>query len=302
MRVFLYTATTFLALNLPTAPGVSAQMEASPARSVPATGPTIELTATNLKGTSNPAQYVISTSAPVYSDAGIVVVIPSAQTEPERLDTLVEDMGIMCSLLDRKLSQADPRSEARYLLYNVLRSKSRDPFPDFFRSDSYATEGMYIDGYGALFLARVNFPLTAPPEAAPDTEAPEETDQVWAEVRRSMYSPDYKQKHKSKTDTYDALKVEQLKRILTHSMKHAVNIRGLGPEDWVTIAVRGSESSVETAAIRSRSGGYSTHVLVSPSEGSSVLTIRAKKTAVEAFFKKQLTYEQFQKQTQKLTY
>lgn len=297
MKVFLHTATALVAFNLLTAHGVSAQMEARPARSLPAATSTGQVAVS-----SAPGQFIVASPGRLHGGVGKVVLIPSAQTQPEQLGTLAEDMGIMCHLLDRKLSQADPHSEATYLLYNVLRSKSDDPFPDFFRSDSYATEGMYVDGYGALFLARVKFPLTAPPDPAPQTETPEELDQVWAETKRSIYSPDYKQKQNSKTDTYDALKVEQLKKVLTHSMKHAVNIRGLGPEDWVTIAVRGSEPTTKTAVIDLRSGSHSRHVFLSPSEVSSVLTIRAKRAAIEAFFKNDLTYEQFQKQMQTLTY
>ncbi|UCG57516.1 MAG: hypothetical protein JSU70_21950 [Phycisphaerales bacterium] len=302
MKVFLYTATAFVALNLP-AGGVSAQtVRARSVRSVPATGPTVELTASNVGATATPGQYVVSTATPRYSGAGKVVLIPSAQTQPEQLATLAEDMGIMCRLLDGKVSEANPGTEAGHFLLDVLRSKQSNPFPDFFGSDSYATEGMYVDGYGALFLVRVNFPLTAPAEAEPATEAPEEPDQLWAETKRRMYSPDYKEKRKSTAEAYDALRVEKLKGVLTHAMKHAANIRHLGPEDWVTIAVRGAEPTVEPAVVSSHSGRYSRRVLLSPSEGSSVLTIRARRAAIEAFFKKDLTYEQFQKQTQTLTY
>jgi len=259
-----------------------------------------------------------------------ILVIPLDEIKAEDLVAITEDIGIMCRVLDKKLEQ-----EAR------IEPAKRTPFPFGANNE---TEGIYLEGYGALLLLNVNFPLIAPPETKKEGPTKEEGDTVWEETKNELHSTKeggafaggsygggyggggrliytYGLDHPG--EEYDSGKVEQLKTTLIRSLKHAANIRNLKPDESVVISVRGCAPAVvvQETAVEEIGGRDSDRTLSSRSVSTSrrvphqkvlsvkkdsatpaVLTIRAKKSDIDAFSKGEISVDQFRQKVRIHTY
>lgn len=237
---------------------------------------------------------------------GSVLVIPTAELKIEELAAMTEDMSVMSRIFEKNLEQA--RLPATY---GTLFGYSHNPFATLLGGGGGAIQSMYLQGYGALFLTKVDFPLSPPPQTEEKQEEEtkkEDTDPVWQQMRREMYEPQEAGPHKTKEPQvkYDAEKVENLKTTLVTALKHAANIRSLKQDELVILAVAGSGGSAgETAMITTSSAvvvdGRTRIVQQQPaSSGSSqtVIVIRAKKSDIDSFAKNALDYEQFRQRIQ----
>jgi len=255
-----------------------------------------------------------------------VLVIPSAEVKAEELAAIMEDMQVMSHILDKKFKGSRQ-------VGGVF-----SDFGDFFGRDSRVAQAIYLQGYGALFLMEGNFPLSHPPKGAETKaeKAQESADTVWESARQEMFSPQESSSGPAvhPGQEYDAEKVEELKRDLVRTLKHAANIRNLKADDWVILSVTGvgqqpgktikyqyeviRQQPQQPAQPRSSSpkvgrsygfggygggmggyGGFGFGMGGFGGEGlpsSTVLTIRAKKSDVDAFAKGDLDFDQFQKQ------
>jgi len=238
--------------------------------------------------------------------AGSVLVIPTAELKTEDLATMTEDMTVMSRIFEKNLEQARIPTARGSLFVS-----SHDPFAALLGGGGGAIQSMYLQGYAALFLTKVDFPLSPPPQAEEKQEEEtkkEETDPVWQQMRREMYEPQEATGRKAKQpeEKYDAEKVENLKTTLVKALKHAANIRSLKQDELVILAIAGSGGSAgETAMITTSSAvmvdGHARIVQQQPaSSGSSrtVIVIRAKKSDIDSFAKNALDYEQFRQRIQ----
>ncbi|MHC4648108.1 MAG: hypothetical protein ACYTBJ_21825 [Planctomycetota bacterium] len=235
--------------------------------------------------------------------AGRVLVIPDEDIGTGQLLATMEDMNIMSRIIDKKLGQSQLGQEhtAHFYMTSVL--------------DRSASEirSIYLDGYGALFLSKVDFPLSPGPRAG-EEESADGYDPLWAQTRQEMYRvPEGYQPWNSKerVQEYDAEKVEELKRKLIRALRHAANIRGLDGGDWIVISITGSGSrSQATTVIRSsidKDGKVVTKTekrATTPSESYSttVLTIRASKSDVDEFAEGDSDFDEFRERVQIFTY
>jgi hypothetical protein len=229
--------------------------------------------------------------------AGGVLVIPAEQIETKRLVTIMEDLTVMSRILDKKLgrSQNDP-------LFGTLSALS---------DARGGTQCIYLDGYGALFIIKVDFPLTPSVRAQDEEETEEPTDRVWEETRQEILAgPGVIRRRKirvqpDKEHRYDAEKVEELKRNLIKSLRHAANIRNLEAGEWVIFTVMGEGS------LPGEAGGCGR--CHQPCEGESeaarkgcplatVMTIRVDKSDVDAFAAGELDLDEFRETVQIYTY
>jgi hypothetical protein len=232
-------------------------------------------------------------------------VIPTAELKIEELAAMTEDMSVMSRIFEKNLEQAHVTTARGSLFVS-----SHDALSMFLGGRGGAIQSMYLQGYGALFLTKVDFPLSPPPQAeqkqAEETKK-EETDPVWQEMRREMYDPQEAGRRKTKEPQveYDAEKVENLKTTLIKALKHAANIRSLKQDELVILAVAGSgESAAEDGMMVARSEiVVNGHTRIAPQKtavrGSSqtVLVIRAKKSDIDSFAKN-ADYEQFRQRIQ----
>jgi hypothetical protein len=173
-----------------------------------------------------------------------------------------------------------------------------------FSQDSHATEAMYLEGFGSLFLIGVDFPLSAPPEVQAE-QADQGVDPVWNQMKRDIYYPDdtSRRKRQEEQKEYDADKVQDLQRTLVRALKHAANIRGLKSDESVTIMVRGGEASmILTATNTGRTTGGKIVTQQAAHPEPTFLTIRAQKTDIDSFAKDKLPYDQFRQRVQTIIY
>ena len=238
--------------------------------------------------------------------AGSVLVIPTAELKMEELAAMTEDMTVMSRIFGKNLEQARiPTARGSFFI------SGHDTLAAFLGGGGGAMQSMYLQGYGALFLMKVDFPLSPPPQAEQQQEEEtkkEEMDPVWQQMRREMYEPQDTKRRKTEQpqEKFDAEKVENLKTTLVKALKHAANIRSLKQDELVILAVAGSGGSAgETATITTSSAivvdGHARIVQQQPaSSGSSqtVVVIRAKKSDIDSFAKNALDYEQFRQRIQ----
>jgi len=247
-----------------------------------------------------------------HSGSGAVLVIPTAQMKIENLAAITEDMTVMSRILDKKLSQASLITGGSWFV-------GIDPLS--FGRGNGATEAIYLEGYGALFLMKVNLLLSPQPEAQQEKETKEEdTDPLWTQMRQEMYAPEEARTRKTarSEEKYDAEKVEEMKETIIKTLKHAANIRALKPDELVILTIIGKAGRSAGVTIKAitRRGEYliqdkdkrTTSIVQAPSlsdigfSSLTVLTIRAKKSDIDDFAKGKLDFDQFQKKIQMFTY
>jgi hypothetical protein len=221
----------------------------------------------------------------------------------EDLAAITEDMTVMSRIFDTKLSQAHLTTG------RGIGSIGFDSL--LFGRSSGAIETIYLEGYGALFLMKVNVLLSPPPEALEEKETEEEdTDPLWKQMRQEMYAPQDTRRRRGDRpeEKYDAEKVADLKETLIKTLKHAANIRTLKPDESVILTVTGKASQSGPLAMRMYSGGHNTYIATKPGGAGSgsfsptVLTIRAKKADIDAFANGTLSFDQFSQKILLLSY
>ncbi len=220
--------------------------------------------------------------------AETALVIPTIETiekAPDFIQTTVKDLNIMCRIFNKELKLSNQVPE----LYEMV--MFNDSFEHFFNNRGFlgqegrGTKGIYLDGYGALFLIQVDFPLMAPPQAEEkekQIEAP--GDPVWRQAEQEIYSPEKLKKKRERRliqQEYDEEKVKDLKRKLVKSLKHTANIRSLKADESIIISVKGHHSA---------------------SNPPKVLIIRVKKSDLDAFTKGELDSDKFGQKVQMLMY
>ena len=250
-----------------------------------------------------------------FGGASEVLVIPSTEITTEEIATINEDMNIMSRILEKNLQRDHIDVSSMFI-------PSTDPFNVVFLGrGKQATQSMYLQGYGALFLMKVDFPLSPGPKVEPEKEIQkdeENVDQVWTQIKEEMSEPGTSRTNKSERpiQEYDAEKVKNLKNNLIQSLIHAANIRSLTSDEWVILTINGSVTSsgyksVSTIPGRNEFVVVDHHNRTQIIKGSSigdmglalptVLVIRAKKSDIDSFAKGDLDFDQFQQKTQVLT-
>jgi len=205
-----------------------------------------------------------------------VLVIPDSDVKPEELNAITQDLQVMSHIFDEKFRE--PRT---------IKGVFTD-FGDFFGRDSRATEAIYLQGYGVLFLMEVNFTFSPPPKAQEkeSKKTEEDVDPTWQRAKQKIFSPRGLGGASEfvSEERYSAEKFDQLKKELIETLKHAANIRNLKPDEWVILTVIGHgrqpgefyEDYYRSAAPRSNySSSYSTSSQSSSSEGGGYAASRS---------------------------
>lgn len=230
------------------------------------------------------------------------LVLPGA-TGTQDMAGIKEELVIM----DRVLAKAlHPESERR-----------TNPFRFEFgsvqlggRSD---LDALYLDGYGALFLLEVDYPLVADPSVPAEKEAavaPKDDD--WAKARREVRGesdPDDSYRlpdavfPPAAPKPFDAARVEGLRSRLLGALQQAHHLQCVREGETVTLVVSGAPPAnppVRRTRSRSTAGspGPDLRAREMRAEGpgirpGSVMTLRVKKSDLEALRSGRLNAEEF---------
>lgn len=260
-----------------------------------------------------------------------VLVVPAAEVKAEDLAEIMEDMQVMSHILDERFKETR-RVQGAFT-----------DFGDFFGRDNRTTEAIYLQGYGVLFSMEVNFAFSPPlkPQEQGAEQTAENVDSIWQRARQQMFSSGDPRSSRGpdSAEEYNSQMVEELKRDLITTLKHAANIRGVQPDEWIILTVIGGGRqaggvfggggfmmggmgmSGGSAYGGTSSGGMGgsggggmyggmgggmmggmggfSEMSVSP---ATVLTIRAKKSDIDAYAKGEQILVQFEQKVQIFTY
>jgi len=228
------------------------------------------------------------------------LILPADDAPAESISGLREELAIMARLFAKA---ADPetgkRNAFRVDLWQFGLGKGRD------------LDALDLDGYGAVFLLAVDFPLVDAPKAAEKKDAAKaDKDAAWEQARRELtgkggdLSDDLEHDDDPEPAKFDAEKVAGLRKRLAETFRHAANLKSVKAGEQVVVQVVGK-------ALRHTSGnlpprmdpllarryGLDPEATPPPAGGPSTatLTLRAKKSDVDAFAAGRLTAEEFGK-------
>ncbi len=225
------------------------------------------------------------------------LIVATSKLDETVRQNIQEDMQIMSLVLDKAVERTLDGTKDRHLGIIVK------TFP------GAHGQNIYMEDYGPLFILNVPIPLTGPKKTDGAEEQP--GDSEWEQAKREL-----SQKRpfgNFEPMKYDSKKVEALKTNLLEALKNATNIRQLKPDQYITLALNGGGDSktVVTKQFTATPGeptpdeealkNKATNILRQMSETKGLggqpatLTIRVKKSDVDAFAKGKIDLEEFSK-------
>lgn len=228
-------------------------------------------------------------------------VIVGAMGDAKARTSMEEDLNVMMRILEKA---AGGKDESRPTAGGIeLFSFGKSSSPRVF----------YIEGHGAMFVLNVRHPLLPPPPKDDSARTNEQTNTEWEKAREEVYGrrtrfEEFKFNN-GPGEEFDSQRVDDLKQQLIDDLVNAKNIRGLKPDDFVTVVVlgggtRGSVVRRETRAPGGRGGGgrggdnhMAVEINASGADGGTqtTMTLRAKKSDIDAFASGKMEAEDFTK-------
>jgi hypothetical protein len=260
--------------------------------------------------------------------ASRTLVLPKDATDAKALADMEEDLNVMAHILDKA---ADSGSDKPGRAMGI---------PVFVRFGGDSPQNIQIEGYGALFLLNVNFPLLPATEKEGEVNAKEKNNSEWEQARREMSQPSsgMAEAFVAMGESFDrgdflwgggapapyaADKVEELKNNLIAALKNAANIRKLKPDESVTVVVTGTApGSGRTSKTSGQGSGKAGRSYVDPTTGLPVteeeevvaagpsgersvpakLVVRVRKSDADAFQNGKLSLDEFKKKVTVMIY
>ena len=234
-------------------------------------------------------------------DANQTLVLPHDLSDAKAQADTEEDLKVMAHILQKASRSPEERSANGWgIVY-------RSPF-----GSSAALRNLYLEGYGAVFFLSVNYSLTPPPAKTEDAEPKTDRDTEWENARReiseprasrvegggsgggggssgrSLYAP------ANSEPPYDPERVETLQKNLAQALKNATHIRALAKDESITIVVSArNPSGMKIPPTRTIRRGGSEAPATPPRPPR--LTMRAKKSDIEAFQNDKMSLDEFRK-------
>ena len=246
-------------------------------------------------------QYIDLEGLPRTTRTGRTLIVQSTDPDPAALANAEEDLSVMALILRK--ATGNSRVEERRVAMGIEVDSS------VFGSSSGA-RNIYIEGYGALFLLGVRYPLIAPNDKTETSEAKEKSDDDWAGAREEYLSSGlgnnrlqltvdqvWAAGNRQPAEEYDATKVEELKTSLVQALKNATHIRALKPDEFVTVVVQGADAAHPVKTGKGQSPGKGPRAAAATHRGETVMTVRASRRDIDAFAKGKLDADGFRKKT-----
>lgn len=162
------------------------------------------------------------------------LILRFSETDPAANAALEEDLNIMTRLVEKALERGtgDEARDVKMGIEMLLSSGSR------------SVRALYLEGFGACWMVKVNFPVFASLDAESKPKAaPPAADSEWDRAKRELYGGGEASLGGQPESKYNPQQVEALKKLLLQTMKNAANIRQLKPEEYVAFTVFGQPVS-----------------------------------------------------------
>jgi hypothetical protein len=218
-----------------------------------------------------------------------------------------EDLAVMSHLLDKAMAEklgGDARGRTAMGI-DVM----------FSPGAGSVVRSMYLEGYGALLFVHSGLPLLPPPNRREPPKEKPAPDSAWESARQDLYGrPADPRFTGGGQPEYREEAVNQLCDTLLEALKNATNIRGLTADDSITVCVIGGGSSLPVAyAVRPGNFSNGDPASVPPPPGyggvqgssstrGSIMTIKVKKSDVDAWSKGGMKLDDFRKHASITTY
>src|SRR4051812_20350974 len=258
----------------------------------------------------------LGTSSSAYTQIPSLVLKFTGEDEASN-SQMEEDLAIMTKLVETDLKKGVGEGGV----------EDRLGVPMLF-TGTRSVRAMYMEGFGVLFMIKVNFPVFAPDrlEARETPRQPELSD--WEQAKRQLYGQPAKDPNVTTSRSrYNQAQVDTLKKLLLLTMKNATNIHNLQPEEWLSFSVFGHPVSVGKSnkfgaerprKIVKRTVNEDGDVTVQeadqpannppaasqqqPSQNGTVMTLRARRGDIEAFAHGKTSLDEFSKLVQTQSY
>ena len=229
-------------------------------------------------------------------------IIQFSDLEPKTYADMQEDLSVMHRILSKARAD-DPGFSAR--LESIVWGASEAGPP---------VRSMYLEGYGAVFLLHVKFPLVGPKSLEPEPKPKDNISEEWERAKAELSSRNTFELNLQRiitraagpaADKYDAQKVEELTVTVLEALKNGTHIRHLMPEEAITVAILGPEPAIRVAVENEDESGEvkrRTRVESIGPRGESTMTIRAKKSDIDDFAKGKVDLDAFRKKAKILVY
>ena len=165
------------------------------------------------------------------------VVVQFSPADEKTVDAMEEDLAVMTRIIAKGL-QGELGDEPATMKMGIRMLVT---------GDGRSVRAMYVEGLGALFMVKVNFPLLPPPkveakqsEPAANTEWEKAKLELQGVVSPNEDSPD--SASAGSGSDYNEDQVATLKKTLLMSLKNASNIRHLKADDMVAVSVFGNQN------------------------------------------------------------
>lgn len=231
--------------------------------------------------------------------ASRALIVRSSDTDPKTQAALEEDLAVMSHLLNKSLEDLPGGGGHGNKVMGI---------DVFFTPGAAPLRSLYLDNYGAVFFLSVNFPLLAPTEK--HIEEKPAGDTAWEEARQELYGQHLTGGPTGElNEEYSQEKVDKLKQTLFDTLKNAANIRGLKPDEFVTLWVCGGSSRgggrfrvIKNNPASALGGNVFGADQVFPGAKPTILTIRVRKSVIDDYAKGKVSPDDFQKRAQLAAY
>jgi hypothetical protein len=245
---------------------------------------------------------------------GPVSVITFKERDQHWMDETAEDLNIMSFLLSQTLEHMSGNDADDYKL----------GIPILLKGGGRSVEASYIEGFGAVFNVKVNFPLLASieKETPKNTENPSD----WERARQALAGTGapsalaWAGNPFEQGQPYDAHQIEALKHKVIEVLRNASNLRHVQPNESIVVVFNGRPSepdrtggdssiTTDTASSPEDQATEAGHRAASVARGSNqqperatIMTIRIIKGNADSFAKKQMSEDKFLHAVEVTTY
>jgi hypothetical protein len=246
----------------------------------------------------------ISVVAPAGSS---VLIVPAEPMDEKRREALTEDLTVMTRVLRKALGPHTHAAGGGYY------GEEHGVLAPLF--DGRRPESIYLEGFGALFVLDVPFALTEPEPRKPELREQPEEDSLWEQARREVTGhgalhpgmgmetpggmgklrlPGYGGGFSEEQPRPDRKTVDRLIEVLLQALRHASNIRGLGPDESLAVVLLGPPPPRAIKLTKGPYGAAYAEDLLELGKGrATTLTVRVKKAHVDALAEGEMSEEEF---------